>query len=83
MAKTHYQKLQNAKTKLCEGKINTTDFNKVAATYKSDAIKKGNHTAATAEGVISRVKGGACSAAVSGTKRKPTRAKAKPRAKRK
>jgi hypothetical protein len=40
MAKTHYQKLQAAKVKLCNGKINATDFNKVATIYKQDAIKK-------------------------------------------
>ena len=54
-----------------------------AAAYKADAIKKGNHTATSAEAVISRVKNGACSTAVAGTrtKRKPTAAK--PRTKRK
>ena len=80
MAKTHYQRLQAAKAKLCGGKINAADFNKVATTYKADAVKKGNHTAASAEAVISRVKSAGCSTAVSGTrtKRKP-RAAAKPR----
>lgn len=74
---SHYMRLNKGKADYCKGKTTKAAVKKLATAYERDAVKKGNHTAASAKVVSGKVLRRGCAMTASIGKKKKTHARKK------